>query len=134
MSPSPSPPEFFVDRSLGRLRVPSELRAAGWTLRTHAEVYPDRDEIVADVEWLELCGQEGWAVLSKDRRIRYRPAEIAAIRRFGVKAFVITSGNLTAKEQAARLVANAAAIEAACADRGPFVYSVQASRIVRIFP
>lgn len=134
MSPSPSPPEFFVDRSLGRRDVPNGLRAAGWILRTHAEVYGARDEQVADVEWLELCGREGWPVLTKDRRLRYRPAEIAAIRRFGVQAFALTSASLTGAEQAQRLIFNAGRIETACADAGPFVYAVHATRIVRVFP
>ena len=50
---------------------------------------------MADTEWLELCGRRSWIVLAKDKRIRYRPAETEAIRRHRVKAFVLTSGNLT---------------------------------------
>jgi len=134
VSRSPSPPEFFVDRSLGRRDVPSALRRAGWILRTHAEVFGARDEQVADVEWLELCGREGWIVLTKDQRIRYRPAEIAAVRRYGVKAFVVASGNLTAADQAGRLIGNAERIATAAAADGPFLYAVYASRTVRIFP
>lgn len=99
-------PEFFVDRSLGRNLVPTALRDAGWVLRTHAEVFGDRDEDVADSEWLELCGREDLVVLTKDRRIRYRPREIAAIREHGVKAFVLSSGSLTAAEQTARFLAH----------------------------
>jgi PIN like domain len=57
VSRSRRPPEFFVDRSLGRHRVPEALRQTGWTLRTHHEVYGERDEQVADVEWLEFCGR-----------------------------------------------------------------------------
>jgi uncharacterized protein with PIN domain len=131
---SSRPLEFFVDYSLGRHRVAQALRAAGWLLRTHHEVYGERDEEVADEEWLELCGREGLPVLTKDRRLRYRPAEIAAIRRFGVRAFVLTGGSLTAAEQAARFERSRPRIEAACNACGPFVYAVQAERIVKIFP
>lgn len=134
MSHSQQPLEFFVDRSLGRHRVAGALRAAGWTLRTHHEVYGDRDEEVPDVEWLELCGREGFPVLTKDRRIRYRPAEIQAIRRFGVRLFAVTGGSLTAAQQAARFDQSRERIEEACTDAGPFVFSVQTGRIVRIFP
>jgi hypothetical protein len=135
VSHSPQPLEFFVDRSLGRRRVADALRAAaGWTLRTHHEVYGDRDQEVPDVEWLKLCGRESFPVLTKDRRIRYRPTEIQAIRRFRVRLFAVTSGSLTAAEQAARFGRSRERIEEACADAGPFVYSVQADRIVRIFP
>jgi len=134
VSPSPRPPEFFVDRSLGRHRVPEALRGAGWSLRTHHEVYGERDESVPDIEWLELCGQTGLPVLSKDRRIRYRPAEIEAIKRFGVRAFVLTSGSLRAFEQAARFERNRLRIEEACMGAGPALFAVQANRIVQVFP
>lgn len=70
MSRSQRPREFFVDRSLGRHRVPEALRRAGWALRTHHEIYGERDEWVPDVEWLELCGRRNMPVLSKDRRLR----------------------------------------------------------------
>jgi uncharacterized protein with PIN domain len=127
-------PEFFVDRSLGRHQVANALRQAGWTLRKHVEVFADRDESVADVEWLEYCVRERLIVLAKDRRLRYRPSEIAVIKEHKLKAFVLSSGNLTAAEQIRRFLDNAERINAACARRGPFIYSVQARRIVRLFP
>jgi hypothetical protein len=134
VSHSRPPLEFFVDRSLGRHQVAQALRSAGWTLRTHHEVYGDRDEEVPDAEWLEFCGRERLPVLTKDRRLRYRPAEIHAIRRFGVRAFVLTAGSLRATEQAARFNRSRYRIEEASAAAGPFVYAVHADRIVRIFP
>ncbi len=69
-----------------------------------------------------------------DKRIKYHRAKIAAIRRHRVRAFVLTSGNLTAAQQAQRFLDNAGPILAACAALGPFVYSVQQRRILRIFP
>lgn len=134
MSHSPQQLEFFLDRSLGRYRVAQALRAAGWTLRTHYEVYGDRDEEVPDVEWLGFCGRKNLPVLTKDRRLRYRPAEIEVIRRFGVRAFVLTGGSLTAHEQAARFDRSRSRIDEACAAAGPFVYAVYADRIVSVFP
>lgn len=134
MPQTSSRPEFFIDRSLARRDLAGALRRSGWSVRTHLEVYGDRDQAVTDLEWLELCGRRDWAVLTMDRRIRYHRAEIAAIRRHRVKAFALTSGNLTAAGQAERFVANAERIEAACAEPGPFVYAVHADRIVRIYP
>jgi hypothetical protein len=132
--PSPSPPEFFLDRSLGGHDVADALRRAGWIIRTHVEVYAGRDQEVEDVEWLSLCGREGWPALTMDRRIRYRPAEIAAVRRHRVKLFALTSGNLTAADQAERFVRNGPRIVLACTEPGPFLYAVHATQIVRIFP
>lgn len=73
-------------------------------------------------------------MLAKDRRIRYRPAEIEAIRTHRVKAFVLTSGNLTAAQQIARYLANETRISEACENDGPFVFAVHASRIEKIYP
>jgi hypothetical protein len=129
-----SRPEFFVDRSLGRHHISDALREAGWRLRTHSEVFGERDERVTDVEWLEYCGREGLVVLAKDRRLRYRPSEIAVIRAHRLKAFVLSRGHLKADDQIKRFLDNAARIEEACGDPGPFIFSVQARRIVRIFP
>lgn len=42
MSPPAPSPEFFVDPSLGRKRVPEALRAEGLVLHTMAEVYGER--------------------------------------------------------------------------------------------
>jgi len=134
VSRSPSRPEYFADRSLGRHRVADLLRDAGWFVHKHVEVFRERDESVSDLEWLEHCGRHQLVVLTKDRRLRYRPREIAAIRRYRVKAFVLTSGNLRAAEQARRFLDHAQPIEAACSDSGPFVYAVRADRIVRLFP
>ena len=130
----PPPPEFFVDRSLGRHRVPNLLHESGWTLRTHHEVYGSRDESVPDVEWLELCGRSGMPVLTADRRLRYRPPEVAAIRRHRVKAFVLVGASLRAEDQVERFERNRERIWEACSETGPFVYTVHADRIVRVFP
>jgi hypothetical protein len=87
-------PHFFVDRSLGRHRVPNLLRKDGWspvTLAEHDGI--PADEAVADVDWLELAGQNRRPVLMKDEKIRYRPAERAAVRAHDVRAFYLTSSN-----------------------------------------
>jgi len=132
--PSRSQPEFFIDRSLARRDVAESLRRAGWSVRTHLEVFGDRDERVPDVEWLELCGREDWVVLTMDRRIRYHRAEISAIRRHRVRAFALSSGNLSAPQQAQRFLDHEARIMAECEVSGPFVFAVQQRRLERIFP
>ncbi len=88
-------PHFFVDRSLGGVTVPRLLREAGWDLTTLAEHYgKPADEAVDDVDWLALAGGNGWPVLMKDEKIRYRAAERAAVVDAGVRAFCLASGNL----------------------------------------
>ena len=61
-------PDLFLDRSLGRIRVPEILRAAGLRLTTLAEHYGvPEDERVADADWLTLAGQRGLGRLHEGR-------------------------------------------------------------------
>lgn len=125
-------PELFLDRSLGRIKVPQMLRAAGLSLITLAEHYGvPADESVADEVWLQLAGQQGWAVFMKDTRIRYNPAERAAVREHNVRCFCLSSQSLSGERMAARFLDNLGAIVAACANEGPFIYVVHAQRIER---
>ncbi|BEP13302.1 hypothetical protein acdb102_16130 [Acidothermaceae bacterium B102] len=132
--PGPSrPPEFFLDRSLGGIQVPRLLRAAGMTLRTLAEVYgKPADRHVEDVDWLELAGTSGWPVLMKDAKIRYRPAERAALVRFGVTAFCLSSGNLLAAEMADQFISVLPQMVAASEREGPALYVITRTAIRRI--
>lgn len=71
-------PDVLIDRSLGRIQVPSLLRTAGLRLITLAEHYGiPADEDIEDVTWLKLAGQSNWIVFMKDAQIRRRPAERA---------------------------------------------------------
>ena len=52
-------PDLFIDRSLGRKKVPAILRGAGLRMRTLAEVYGvPGDQGIQDVVWLERAGTE----------------------------------------------------------------------------
>ncbi len=100
-STPPERPVLFVDRSLGRRQVPQALREAGAAVEIHDDHFaPD----MADERWLAEVANRGWTVLTKDRRIRYRPNEIAAIRNAGALAVVLTAGNLTGDDMAAIFV------------------------------
>jgi hypothetical protein len=126
-------PDLFLDRSLGRRQVPDLLRAAGLRLQTLAEVYGiPADETIADVDWLARAGSEGWVVLMKDERIRYRPVERAALVGHCVRAFCLTSGNLRAADMAGLYLDVLDELTAACAAEGPFLYVVSRSGLRRV--
>lgn len=126
-------PVFFVDRSLGRVRLPNMLRDRGWHLITLAEHYGvPRDEEVTDVEWLNLAGQRGWSVLMKDTRIRYRSTERGALASAGVKAFCLTSGNLGASLMVDCFERHRDAIWSAARGEGPLLMALTALEIRRI--
>lgn len=126
-------PDLFLDRSLGRIKVPGLLRAAGLRLVTLAEYYgiPD-DENIADTEWLALAGARSWVVFMKDYRIRYNRAERDAVKRLGVRCFCLSNRNLTGEQMAQRFLDNLSRIVDACRDPGPFIYAVHKDRIERL--
>jgi hypothetical protein len=104
-SPPESPPEaaavFFVDESLGSIKVPTALRQLGVRVEIHADHFapgtPDR-------LWLAVVGERGWATLTKDRHVRTRQSEVAQIIESNSVAFVLASANLSGEEMAAAYV------------------------------
>jgi predicted nuclease of predicted toxin-antitoxin system len=92
---------FFLDRNLGTKHVAHALRAAGATVEIHNDHFP---QDAKDVVWLPEVGKRGWVVLTKDDRIRYRPAEFAAVIDAQVALFALASGNLNGEEMAQAFV------------------------------
>jgi hypothetical protein len=126
-------PEFFLDRSLGRRQVPDLLRAAGLRLHTLAEIYGiPEDETVEDVDWLARAGDQGWPVLMKDERIRYRAAERQALLVHSVRAFCLSGGNLRAVAMAELYIRMLPRIVTACREDGPLLYVISAAGLRRV--
>jgi hypothetical protein len=92
---------FFIDRSIGRRVVADALRAAGATVKVHADEF---EHDAADADWLLEVGKRGWVVLTQDKRIRFRELERIALRRAGVRAFIVTANNVTGPTLAELLV------------------------------
>src|SRR5438093_398009 len=101
-----SPPEFFVDRSLGK-SIAEGLRACGLTVHTMASVYGEKQaQRLKDEVWLRDAGERGWVVLTKDDAIRRRPSERDALIDAGARVFCLTSAQLRGDEQTQRFVSN----------------------------
>lgn len=110
---SGSQPEFFFDRSLGK-RSAQLLRKAGYEVHLVADLYPNDAQEVPDQEWIADGCQRGWLLLTKDQRIRYRGAELAALEG---RMFCLAAGNLSVAEAAQRFIdAMPAIIRAAALD------------------
>ncbi len=125
-------PDLFLDRSLGRVTVPRLLRDEGLRLVSLAERYGvPQDESISDERWLREAGERGEAVLMKDARVRYNPAEKGAVLRYRVRCFCLVRRDLTAEAMAGRFLRNLDAMSRACESPGPFLYIVHERRIVR---
>ena len=133
--PPASPPEFFIDRSLGRHIVVNALREAGATVHPMADVYGERiGQGLRDEEWLGDAGTHGWVVLMKDARIRRRPAELEVLVAHRVRAFCLTNANLRGHDQAHRFVSNLERINRIAETPGPYIYGVYSDAVERVWP
>ncbi|MGO9882054.1 MAG: hypothetical protein ACLPV4_03455 [Solirubrobacteraceae bacterium] len=111
--------------------MPDALRAASAVVHLMADVYGERiGQGLADTDWLRDAGDNGWVVLMKDDRIRYRPAELEALTTSGVRAFCLTNANLRGAEMAQRFVEQLPKIEKiARGQPGPYIYGVYADGV-----
>jgi PIN like domain len=129
------PPEFFIDRSLGRRHLADALRGHGYVVHTLSSVYGEqKGQLVEDERWLADAGIHGWVVLMKDDAIRRRPSERDALDASGVRAFCLTNANLRAEQQTARFVENRHRIEQQARKAGPYIYGVYESGLRRLWP
>jgi predicted nuclease of predicted toxin-antitoxin system len=87
----PDNPVFFIDEALGRHLIPDALKAAGEPVEAHNDILPSG---TPDTEWLEYAGRNKRLVITKDKRIRHRSAEIEMIKDCNTKVFRFASGNL----------------------------------------
>ena len=53
-----------------------------------------------DYEWLTRVGANGWIILTKDKRIKYRKPELAAIISVKGAVFTLSAGSLQGPEMA----------------------------------
>jgi hypothetical protein len=77
------------------------MQEAGAVVRHAGEAFPSATH---DDVWLTECGARGWIVLMRDKHVRRRPLELAALRSANVVAFVCTAGQATAGDTATAVV------------------------------
>jgi hypothetical protein len=88
---SVGPPEFFLDRSLGK--TPAQLlREAGFVVHLIAEHYPSDATKIPDETWIAEGCARPWVLLTKDKRIRYRAEELSALQQGHL--FCLAGGNM----------------------------------------
>ncbi|MGW5851132.1 PIN-like domain-containing protein [Streptomyces sp. NPDC055254] len=127
------PPEFFLDRNLGR-RVAEGLRACGWTVHRIGDVFPDDGQDVADEEWIAHGLDQSWVPLSKDGRIKSRDLEIRPVLEREAVLFYLDNQQLRSSEMVERLDAHREAIHRAVDRGGPAAHAVRRDRVERTWP
>jgi hypothetical protein len=128
----PEPITLFLDRSLGKNIVAEALRKAGAKVEVHDDHFK---QDVTDATWLTVVGTKEWVVLTKDRRIRFRATERRALIDAGVRAFVLTAGDIDGPSMAAVFVEALPAIRRFAAKYpAPFIATVTKASSVRMLP
>jgi predicted nuclease of predicted toxin-antitoxin system len=127
----PDSPIFFIDRALGCKHVPEILKAHGFEVRIHDDYFLEN---ASDIEWLTEAGKRGWVILSKDKLIRKRPLELKILLDAGVAAFILTSGNLTAREMGEVFVrARSRMLKLLAKQKRPFIAAVTRGGQVELY-
>jgi hypothetical protein len=116
---------FFLDESLDSHSVVAALRDAGATVQRLTAIFPKG---TPDEVWLAKAGENGWVVLTRDKRIRYRQLERFALQTAKVRAFVFAGGNVTGKDTGEILAKILKKLEKLSrAQSGPFIYTIARS-------
>ena len=97
----PEPRALYLDRNPGKHLISGALRQAGHAVEVHDDHLPID---APDEGWIELVASKGWIALTKDKNIRYRYAEIEAIKKHGARVVVIRAKNVTGTDLATLVV------------------------------
>jgi hypothetical protein len=114
----PSGARFFADET--DLALARALAAARRdVVHPGSPRLPDVPRGTKDADWLEQVGAAGLSVITRDKRIRYRPVERLRWIEHGVRGFCITAGgNLSTWDSLTILVRKWDAIERTIVDLG----------------
>lgn len=129
--PQPSDVKLYLDRNLGKHVIAEALRAAGIATEVHDDHLPAN---APDEEWIALVGRNGWLAVTKDKNIRYRAAELEAVKEHNAKVLVVRAKNATGQGIADILVKAHVRIQRfAQKHPAPFVAGIDSSGRVSLY-
>jgi PIN like domain len=123
---------FYFDASIQQPVAHALTMVRGDVLWAGGPGAPARD--TPDEEWLPLAGANGWIVIGRDKRIRYRPREKQAVIDHKVAMFALTAaGNFTKWKVLDLLVRRWPQIEGtARTTEAPYIYAVTLNGVQRV--
>lgn len=115
---------FFFDNNLSP-KLAHGFREFGEDVVHLIDVFPPTAQ---DTDWLPVIGEKGWILVTRDKKIRRRPAELAAYRLNGIGGFVLTGKNIEGWRIVRQLVNRWLKMkELAESTRKPFLYRIPPS-------
>jgi hypothetical protein len=123
---------FYVDAS-----IPVAVRRALAEVRDDVRFAGGPDapkENTQDRHWLKTAGENNWVVLKRDKKIRTRPGERAALVEAGVRTFCLTGGGNYNRWQTLELLVQRwrRIEEVAETVAGPYIYAVTWSGVKQL--
>jgi hypothetical protein len=102
----------------------------------HKRVRPPsvvKDVAARDTEWIPQVTEQGWLIVTRDRHIRTRPGEIAAVRRYGARMVALGGTEARSTFDQLEIVMCRWRDILNIVDRpGPFIYTATRSSLQRI--
>lgn len=122
---------FFFDNNLS-IHLVEGLKGFGENV---VHLQDELSEAAPDEQWLTYIGQKGFFLITRDDHVRYRPAELEALRKHRVGAFFLGGKNRTRCQLIQQIVRNWPRIkECAGKTTRPFAFRVRPSggKLVKI--
>ena len=88
---------LFIDRDTWSVVLDEALKAASVAFVAHRDLFVPE---TPDAQWIGEVGRRGYIAITRDKNIRRRPNELAAVRSAPLLLFALTSGTLSARETA----------------------------------
>lgn len=127
-------PGFFVDETDLGLGKRLSRQWPGVVYPGHPSI-PGIPRGSFDGDWLRVVGQMRLVVITRDRRIRYRPVERQAWVEHRVRGFVLTGKNSQSTDRSLALLdkhRNRIEAEVARRSQGPWMFAVTAGAVAEI--
>jgi len=127
----PATVRFYFDADvLGLAKIVVQMRSdatypgdpGGVRYRRVRSPCPITTPATPDPQWIPLVAQAGWLIVTRDRQIQHRPAELNAVREHGARMVALAANDaLGTWQQLEVLMCQWRAIETLLDRDGPFV-------------
>jgi hypothetical protein len=116
MSPPDSLVIFLDENHCNNKKILAVLANAAVRVERHLDHFARG---TPDEEWLPIVGSNGWALLTTDKRIRYRTNERHAVIKHNVRMFYFSKNDLSGQQMASALEKALPEIRRICVRQAP---------------
>jgi hypothetical protein len=117
--------EIFLDRTHGG-RFVTLLRDIGFTINPIKDIYPNgKDQFIRDPQWIQLCGENNWIIITGDKRLETVPENRQAVIDAKARVFILMDTQSLPEEWAAAVIVGHERMQEIIeANPGPFFVNI----------